>query len=224
VSALFITGVGTGVGKTLAACALISAARARGLAVGAFKPVLSGFDPAGPQSSDAGRLLAALGRPLKPQSLDDIAPLRFEAPLSPPDAARREGRSLSLADLETRCRARIAATNGLMLIEGAGGVMSPIAEDGLNLDLIAALNLPPILCAANYLGAISHVLTALSALRTRNADVLAVVVQSLDPGGPDIADTLAALHRHAPGVPILAGEGWEDAVLAMATGTRPGRA
>jgi dethiobiotin synthetase len=217
-SAIFITGVGTEVGKTLAACALIGQRRGHGQTVAAFKPVLSGYDPEAPQDSDAGRLLAALGEPVTPQNIQRIAPLRFDAPLSPPDAARREGVELHLADLVARCRERIAAAGGLLIIEGAGGVMSPIAQDGLNLDLMAALNLPVVLAAANYLGAISHGLTALTALQTRGLSVAAVVVQDLAPDGPDIADTVAALRLYAPGVMILAGTGWEAALAAAVGG------
>jgi dethiobiotin synthetase len=216
-STVFITGAGTEVGKTLAACALIRQLRERGRAVAAYKPVLSGYDPAAPQESDAGRLLIALGEPLTPRNIQLIAPLRFDAPLSPPDAARREGAELHLADLVGRCRERMASDDALLIMEGAGGVMSPIAQDGLNIDLMAALGAPVVLAAANYLGAISHTLTALAALQARGLNVLAVVVQELADDGPDLADTLAALRLYAPGAPILAGAGW-DAALADAVG------
>lgn len=216
-SAVFFTGAGTEVGKTLAACALIRQLRDRGQAVAAFKPVLSGYDPGAPEASDAGRLLIALGEPVTPQSIHRIAPLRFDAPLSPPDAARREGAELHLADLTGRCRERMAAADGLLIIEGAGGVMSPIAKDGRNIDLMAALDAPVVLAAANYLGAISHTLTALAALQARGLTVSAVVVQDLAEDGPDMADTLAALRLYAPGVTIVAGLGWE-AALAEAVG------
>lgn len=217
-SAIFVTGAGTEVGKTLTACALIERLRARGQAVSAYKPVLSGFDPDAPEDCDAGRLLAALGRPVIRETLDEIAPLRFLAPLSPPDAARREGASLSVAQLAANCRAQIAATDGLLLVEGAGGVMSPIAGDGLNLDLMEMLGLPIVLAAANYLGAISHVLTALTAISTRNLNVAAVVVRDLAPDGPALADTVAALRLYAPGVAILAEAGWEDALADIVAG------
>jgi len=216
-STVFITGAGTEVGKTLAGCALIRQLRDRGQAVAAYKPVLSGYDPATPEASDAGRLLSALGEALTPQNIHRIAPLRFDAPLSPPDAARRESAELHLADLVQRCRERMAASDGLLIIEGAGGVMSPIAQDGLNINLMAALGAPVVLAAANYLGAISHTLTALAALQARDLRVLAVVVQELADDGPDLADTLASLRLYAPGVTIIAGPGW-DAALADIVG------
>ncbi len=216
-STIFFTGAGTEVGKTLAACALIRQLRERGQPVSAYKPVLSGYDPATPETCDAGRLLIALGEPVTPQSIHRLAPLRFDAPLSPPDAARREGAELHLADLIGRCRERMAESDDVLIIEGAGGVMSPIAHDGLNLGLMAAVGAPVVLAAANYLGAISHTLTALSVLQARQLNVLAVVVQDLSDDGPELSDTVAALRLYAAGVPILAGPGW-DAALADAVG------
>ena len=217
-STVFITGAGTEVGKTLAGCALIRQLRDRGRAVAAYKPVLSGYDPAAPQDSDAGRLLIALGERVTPQNIHRVAPLRFDAPLSPPDAARRKGAELHLSDLIGRCREHMATSDGFLIIEGAGGVMSPIAQDGLNLDLMTALGAPVVLAAANYLGAISHTLTALAALQARGLQVLAVVVQDLADGAPDLADAVAALRLYAPGVPILAGTGWEAALADIVGG------
>ena len=85
--------------------------------------------------------------------------------------------------------------------------MSPIAEDGLNLDLIKALGLPVVLAAANYLGAISPTLTSLDALRARGVAVMSVVLRDLEAGGPALADTVAALSLYAPGVTILTRDG-----------------
>jgi dethiobiotin synthetase len=217
-SAIFITGAGTEVGKTLAGCALIRTLRNRGQPVAAYKPVLSGYDPEAPQDSDPGRLLAALGQPVTPQNIHLIAPLRFDAPLSPPDAARREGAELHMADLVWRCRERMAASQELLIIEGAGGVMSPIAQDGLNLDLMAALETPVVLATANYLGSISHTLTALAVLQVRSLRVLCVVVQDLVDDGPDLTDTVAALRLYAPGVRIVAGAGWDTALADIVGG------
>jgi dethiobiotin synthetase len=216
-TALFVTGVGTDIGKTVAACALIAAARADGRPIEAYKPVLSGYDASDAAGSDAGRLLTALGEPVAQAGLDRIAPLRFAAPLSPPDAAAREDAVLTLDQLEEACRLRLAQAalaGQALLIEGAGGVMSPIAGDGLNLDLIRRLGVPTVLCAANYLGVISHVLTALEALRAFRLPVLAVVVQDLAPGaGPALVDTVRAVRQYSLGVPVLSGAGWPAQLL-----------
>lgn len=217
--ALFIAGAHTDVGKTWAACALLKAARARGLSVAALKPVVSGYLPSTAVTSDPGRLLAALGRDLSGEALDALSPLRFEAALSPPMAARLEGVTLTLADLLAVCRPVLAAqTADLLLVEGAGGVMSPMAQDATGLDLQLALGLPTILVGGSYLGGVSHTLTALEVLRSRGLAVLGVVVsQSADPDAPDFPQTVAAIAQFAGDVPVLAAprddESWASALL-----------
>lgn len=217
--ALFVAGAHTDVGKTYAACAILRAARARGMAVEALKPVVSGFDPAAWTDSDPGRLLAALGRPLTPEALEAISPLRFGAALAPPMAARLEGRRLRLAELVDICRAGLAPSGAdLTLVEGVGGVMSPISEDATGLDLMTALGLPAVLVGGGYLGAISHTLTALETLRARNLPVLAVVVsQDADPGVPDFIQTVESVAAFAGDVPVLAAargdEAWAQALF-----------
>ncbi|WP_374579296.1 dethiobiotin synthase [Phenylobacterium sp.] len=204
--ALFVAGAHTDIGKTWAACALLRAARAKGLSVAALKPAVSGIDPADWSQSDPGRLLAAMGRELTDAALDEIAPLRFAAALSPPMAARLEGVDLKIARLVEFCRAGLAASHAdLMLVEGAGGVMSPMAEDGTCLDLMAALAVPAVLVGGSYLGSISHTLTALETLRGRGLAVEAVIVsQSADPGAPDFAQTVESVARFAGDVRVVA--------------------
>jgi dethiobiotin synthetase len=216
--ALFVAGAHTDIGKTHVGCALIRAARARGMTCDAFKPVLSGFDPRQAAESDAGRLLAALGRTI--DEIDSVSPLRFSAPLAPPLAARREGARLAIADLLERCRAWLAESRAdLKLLEGAGGLMSPIAEDGTALDLPQTLGLPSILVGGAYLGAVSHTLTALEVMRARGLPVLAVVVsEDADPEAPDFAETVELVRAFAGEVPVVSAnrrqEGpWAEALL-----------
>ena len=210
---LFVTGAHTDVGKTYVACAMLRAARAKGLSVAALKPAVSGIDEADWAQSDPGRLLAAMGRPLTLAELDAIAPLRFTAPLSPPMAARREGVDLRISTLTDFCRAGLAAsTADLMLVEGAGGVMSPMAEDGTGLDLMATLGLPSVVVGGSYLGAISHTLTAIETLRARGLPIAAVVVsQSGEPDAPDFAQTVDSVAAFAGEVRIIAAARGEEA-------------
>jgi dethiobiotin synthetase len=179
------------------ACALITALRAAKRPVDAFKPVLSGFD--GPEGSDAARLLDALGRPLS--DLDRMSPLRFKAPLAPPSAARAEGHALVLSDLTARCRERISETEGLLLIEGAGGIMSPLAEGSTNLDLAEALEAPILLVTGSYLGAVSHTLTALETIKARKLTTVAIVVSESE-GAPPLEEITGALQSFCPAIPV----------------------
>lgn len=216
---LFVTGAHTDVGKTYVACAMLRAARAKGLSVAALKPAVSGIDLADWSDSDPGRLLAAMDRPLTLAELDAIAPLRFAAPLSPPMAARLEGVDLRILTLTDFCQARLAASDAdLMLVEGAGGVMSPMAEDGTGLDLMLALGLPSVVVGGSYLGAISHTLTAIETLRSRSLPIAAVVVsQSGEPDAPDFAQTVESVAAFAGEVKIIAaprgGEAWASELV-----------
>ena len=219
-TALYVAGAHTDIGKTHVACALIRAARAHGISCDAFKPVLSGFDPARWEESDAGRLLAALGR--GHAGLDAISPLRFAAPLAPPIAARREGVRLERADILDRCRTWLADSPAdLQLLEGAGGLMSPIAEDGTALDLPEWLALPSILVGGAYLGAVSHLLTALEVMRTRRLPVLALVVsQDASPDAPDFAETVELVRKFAGAVPVVSADRgderpWAEALVGL---------
>ena len=216
---LFVTGAHTDVGKTYVACAMLRAARAKGLSVAALKPAVSGIDPADWTDSDPGRLLAAMDRPLTLAELDAIAPLRFAAPLSPPMAARLEGVDLRISTLTEFCRAGLAASAAdLMLVEGAGGVMSPMAEDGTGLDLMLALGLPSVVVGGSYLGSICHTLTAIETLRSRGLPIAAVVIsQSGEPDAPDFAQTVASVAAFAGEVRIVAAargdEAWASALV-----------
>jgi dethiobiotin synthetase len=213
---VFVAGAHTDVGKTWFSCALIRTAIRLGLSVSAFKPVVSGLDPNNHAGSDPGRLLAALGR-----SGDDIAtisPWRFAAPLAPPMAAALEGQTLPLAPMVEACRNALAAPVDLALVEGVGGLMSPIADDGLGLDLMIALDPPSFLVTGSYLGAISHVLTAHAVMQARGLSVAAIVVS--ESGGadhPDFMATVGTIARFAADTPVLAmGRGSEDASEALA--------
>jgi dethiobiotin synthetase len=201
---LIVTGVGTDIGKTYVSAAIIEALRDNGVAVDAFKPVLSGYDAAEAEASDAGVLLAALGRPVTPEEIEAISPFRYAAPVSPPLAAAREGRSIRFAEVAGACRERMAdAGRALLLIEGAGGVMSPLSDGATVLDLIEALAVPVVLVTGTYLGAISHTLTAVEVMRRRGVTIRAVVVNESPDPGATLEETHEALRVMAGGVPVV---------------------
>ncbi len=199
-SAYFVTGAGTEVGKTFVSAALLTEARARGVTVQGLKPVMSGFAPDNLQESDAGLLLSACGETTSRENIDRICLYAFQAPRAPNIAAREECVSMDGDEITSFCRRHIATTEprGLLLIEGAGGVMSPTTDAMLQLDLICALSLPTILVTGAYLGAISHTLSALKILQATEIPVAAIVVSQSESTGGDpagIADELARLQK-----------------------------
>ncbi len=173
----FITGTDTGVGKTHIATALIRALRLQGIKIRPRKPVESGCRvQAGQRIPEDARLLnEAAG---SPEPLDLVCPYRLTAALSPERAARLENRNLSLQALVTACR---GDDHGFLLVEGAGGFYSPIAEGSLNADLAQALALPVILVASDRLGVINQVLLVAEAVRNRKLDLAAVFLNQVDP-------------------------------------------
>jgi len=208
-SVVFVTGAGTDIGKTYVSCALLHALRAAGQWVRALKPVVSGVGPVGDPSfdaSDTARLLRAAGVAPTPDVIEGCSPWRFAAPLSPDMAAAQEGRTLALADVVAWSRHQIdqAAPGDLLLIEGVGGVMSPMADDGLVLDWIAALNHPALLVCASHLGAISHALTALAALKGRGIDVAGLVVSETEGATVTLEATVSALAKYVGDTPLYA--------------------
>ncbi|ATQ42053.1 dethiobiotin synthase [Caulobacter mirabilis] len=203
----FVAGGGTDVGKTHVTALLVRALRRAGKTVAVLKPVASGYDPAHPEESDAGRLLAALDIAPTPEAIHEICPLRFAEPLSPPAAARREGVALELATFVDLCQARIAAEPAeVLLIEGVGGLMSPLTDRETGLDLMAALGVPTILVGGTYLGGISHMLTAYEVLHARVLTVAAVVASESPPPAPDFVESVADMGRFLGGTPLLAAD------------------
>jgi dethiobiotin synthetase len=175
-TAVFITSTGTDIGKTFIARGLIRHLRDRGRTVDALKPVVSGFLPREVETSDVGLLLSALGRPSTVTEIERISPWRFTAPLSPDIAAQREGRRIDFGSLVDFSKSAIESATDVLLIEGIGGVMVPLDERHTVLDWMAALTRPIVLVAGNYLGTISHTLTALEVLASRKLEVLSVVL------------------------------------------------
>ena len=156
---LFITGTGTEVGKTYVAALIATDLRDRGVRVGVYKPAASGChdSPEGLVSDDALALWEAAGRPL---TLDAVCPQRFAAPLAPNVAARKEGLCVDPDLLRSGVDPWRGACD-VLLVEGAGGLMSPLSDDDYNLDLAVDLGLPLVVVSANRLGVINDTLQTL---------------------------------------------------------------
>lgn len=197
----YVTATGTEVGKTYVTCGLIAALRQRGTQVSALKPVISGFEPTEAESSDTGLILKALGQPANEQNVADVSPWRYRAPLSPDMAAAREDRPINIDALVAVC-AGIDRPTRITFIEGAGGIMSPLAPHFTNLDLIDAIDAHVLLVAGTYLGTISHTLTACEALKVRGRDPWTIVLSESPQSPVPPAETARALARFID-VPII---------------------
>jgi dethiobiotin synthetase len=170
VRALFVTGTDTGCGKTAVACALARAARADGLRVRVIKPIETGC--ASDVPADALALAAAAG---DDAPLERLCPYRFALPAAPEVAAAAEGRTIELARIADAV-ALAAKDADLVIAEGAGGLLVPIAP-GLDMaDLAARLDLPLVVAARAALGTINHTRLTLEAAAARGLRVLGLAI------------------------------------------------
>jgi dethiobiotin synthetase len=215
-TAFFITSTGTEIGKTFVTAALAHQLRAQGRTVDAIKPIMTGCSRAAMGDSDAAVLLRSLGHDVTEEAIVGISPFRFSAPLAPSMAARAEGRpAVGLKDLVDFC-ARRKRKSSVLLVEGIGGVMVPISGRVTVLDWISALGAPVILVAGSYLGTLSHLLTAIEALRARPVRIAGVVVSETRGSTVSLADSAAEIRDLVdfPVVPLpwIAGdEAWRRA-------------
>lgn len=160
---LFITGTNTGVGKTYVGAMIARALVAEGHRVGVYKPVESGCRREGNTliAADARQLWEAAGMP---GDRSRVCPQRFEAALSPPQAAALENKRVDSQLLRSGLdywRER----SDFVLVEGAGGLMSPLSAKDYNADLAVDLGLPLLIVAVNELGAINATLQTIITAR-----------------------------------------------------------
>jgi dethiobiotin synthetase len=169
VRGLLVSATDTGVGKTILSAALVAAMRAAGVRAIPHKPVLTGLEEHGP--ADHELLAAAAG-----MSPEDVAPLRFRPAVSPHLAAELSG-GPPIDPAALLAAALGAADAGdVVVVEGVGGLMTPLAESYMVCDFAAQLGLPLVIAARPGLGTINHTLLTLTAARAAGLDVPAVVI------------------------------------------------
>ncbi|WP_445148982.1 dethiobiotin synthase [Baekduia sp. Peel2402] len=220
---LFVTGTDTEIGKTVVAAALTAALAADGVAVGAFKPAVTGLDeePDGDKPHDHELLAACAG-----MAPEDVAPYRFGPAVSPHLAAELAGEVIDAATLVAAARAAAGERGERVLIaEGVGGLLVPLTLDGVLVrDLVVALGLPLVVVARPGLGTINHTMLTIEAARGAGIDVRGVVLTPWPQEPTDMqrsnATTIEALS--GVGVSTLARvPGFSVSELASAGATLP---
>jgi dethiobiotin synthetase len=213
IKSFFITGTDTGVGKTIVAGAIAAALRARGMKVGVMKPAETGCRDMTASEvhrySDGGRAgtgkfhsygnAKGAGLDLYPRDaaflkkvsasdtpLNIICPYRFREPLAPAIAAVRAGMKIDLKLIRKNFEI-IRAESDAVLVEGAGGLMVPLAGKKLYLDLAAELGIPLIIVARAGLGTINHTLLTVSAAGARKIEISAIILNQGRKNKPDAA-------------------------------------
>ena len=189
---VFITGTSTDVGKTFIGVEIAKRLTERNITVIPRKPIESGCIKQGDELIP--RDATALRNAANYQgALSDVCPYRFEPPISPVRAAHLANKILTTEQLVSICLNE--SEKGFVLVEGAGGFYSPLAENGLNADLAVALQLPVLLVADDKLGVLSQVLLNAEAVKIRGLHLSGVVLNALDDNQNDYMDNSADLRE-----------------------------
>lgn len=199
---LFVTGTDTDVGKTYVTAKLAERWRGAGRSVGVYKPACSGAEVfhGEPVWADVEALRSAAD--LTTADDDLICPQRFLAPLAPPVAAAREGKSVDAARLTGGAAAWDGRCDAL-LVEGAGGLLCPLSlsddeevERSLTVaDVAADLGFPLLIVARAGLGTVGHTLLTVEVARTYDLTVAGVVLNEIDRREPEAAANAALIER-----------------------------
>jgi 8-amino-7-oxononanoate synthase len=193
---IVLLGTDTSVGKTTVAAALLHLLAARGRRPVPFKPVETA---AAPSPADATTLLAASGRDDLP--IEVVCPFAFPLPLAPAAAAAAAGVTLSIQTLLGA--AATARTYGTpLVVESAGGLLTPYGHQLTSCDLALALGFPVLLIARNALGTINHTALAVGEIRRRCLPLLGIILVHTDaseaPDQPSNAPLIAELIGEMP--------------------------
>jgi len=186
-----ITGSDTGVGKTVLTAWLTRRLRAEGVNAVALKPICSGG------RADARALHRANGRTL---DLDEVNPWHFPAALAPVLAAQQAGRRIQLNQVMTWMRT-VSRAHELVLVEGAGGLLSPLGEGFDTRELVRELNAIPVVVVPNRLGAVNQARLVIEALPDRARSKAQVVFAAVRGAGPAARWNPELLQAHFPKLP-----------------------
>jgi dethiobiotin synthetase len=193
----FVTGTDTGVGKTIVSSALAKCLNKK-FQVGVFKPTQSGIEDI--LESDGGLLWQAIDQR---GSIEDIVTYSFREPVAPLVAAQLAGVEIEWERIIANYQ-RLCALCQVILVEGAGGFLVPIAQGKTIADLAEDVNLPVIIVARPNLGTINHTLLTIEAIRKRGLEVAGVIINNWvkDSFGPAEL-TAPKLIEEYSGVPVI---------------------
>ena len=177
--AFYVTGTDTGIGKTRVSVALLGALREAGIHAGGMKPLASGCERVADawRNEDAEALLAASEPGL---GYAEVNPIALPLATAPEIAAADAGITVELTPVEA-AYASLRSRVELLVVEGVGGWLAPLAPALMQSDLVARLQLPVLLVVGLRLGCINHALLSLGALRADGASVLGWVGSAVDP-------------------------------------------
>lgn len=193
---VYVSGTDTGIGKTLASCALLHALRGHGLRAVGMKPVASGCARIdGEWRNEDALALQVAGAP--GIAYADINPFALEHPLAPELAARDAGIEVSLPPI-LDAHARLSAHADALVVEGVGGWAAPLSASLMQADLVRALRVPVLLVVGLRLGCLNHALLSARAIAADGAHLAGWIGSHVDPTMERVDDNLAMLRARMP--------------------------
>ena len=203
----FMTGTDTGVGKTVAALAVMELLKRRGFEVAGMKPVASGCDStaAGLRNSDAVQIMQAASSEL---SYSQVNPYAFEPAIAPHIAAARSDETIRITKIVSICR-DLEETAERVVVEGVGGWAVPLGNDTMLPDLACGLKLPVILVVGLRLGCINHALLTASAIRSTGLEFCGWIANQKQPRLEAVDEIIHTL-RERIDAPLLGVLPWCD--------------
>jgi dethiobiotin synthetase len=189
-SAYFVTGTDTEIGKTFVTCALLRLFARKGIRAVGMKPVAAGLDEQG-HNEDVEQILAA-APVAAPRAL--VNPYAFKSPMAPHAAAAEEGRDIRFAPIH-QAFAQLKAQADVVVVEGVGGFCVPLGPEGDSADLAQTLGLPVILVVGLRLGCINHAILTAEAIRARGLQLVGWVANQVDGAMRNPEDSIAALEE-----------------------------
>jgi dethiobiotin synthetase len=200
-SAYFVVGTDTGIGKTHATCALLHALARRHARVCGMKPIAAGSVATADGFSNEDSIAHRAASTVRvPPELDN--PILLPEPLSPHIAAARAGTPISF-DVVLDAVARLRERTDALVVEGAGGFLVPLSQTQTGADLAVALDLPLVLVVGMRLGCLNHALLTAQAIRARGLTLAGWIANRVDPGFLCPEENLAYLRTHL-GAPLWA--------------------
>jgi dethiobiotin synthetase len=193
---VYVTGTDTGVGKTVASCALLHALRARGMRAAGMKPVASGCERVDGALRNADALALQAASDPRPDYAD-LNPYALPLPLAPELAAREAGITIALQPLRD-AHARLHARADVVVVEGVGGWAAPLSSTLDQADLVLALDLPVVLVVGLRLGCLNHAYLTSRAIAADGCRMLGWIAVDIDPDMARADDNFALLGERLP--------------------------
>jgi len=203
---IFITGSGTGVGKTFVSALMLREFSARGFKTTYMKPVETGCDAFDVGMSAGSDTLYALGFASHVADIDLHSPYRFAPACSPHLAARENHQEIEIDNIVAAYNSLINDTSAdIILVEGAGGVLVPVNDKAYMVDVMKSLGIPALLVVNPGLGTLNHTFLSLRVLEQYGIPVIGIVISNAQNIKRDFIyeDNVKTIRKHVAPIPCL---------------------